>query len=143
MGVNPKPLVFAETSEIILTSDIEINQQLPIEAIVSLELNKTIKLDNELLNITIPCLEQYFGSCTFPICKLITSWYKDLICPVLLHCGKECRCPINNGHYSFENFVVKVPFDKFHGILAQIASVSSIDQIHHANLFLFRSNLFM
>lgn len=138
LDFEPKPLVLSETKELYLTGDISINEDLPLDAEMTIVVNKTLNYDNDPYNITLPCIDGTFGSCTLKVCDSFKTWYNDLFCPFFQNIGRPCSCPIQAGRVTLNHGRVTVPFEQFKGFLAQMASVSFVlfcDQKKTSNFF--------
>ncbi|XP_027200833.1 ganglioside GM2 activator-like isoform X2 [Dermatophagoides pteronyssinus] len=123
LDFQPKPLILSKTKEIFVTGDFSIIEDLPTNVELIIVLNKTLHYqDEDSYNITIPCLDGTFGSCTIKLCDIFDTWLNDIICPFLKKNNRPCSCPIKAGNFSLENSRITVPFERFKGFLAQMAS---------------------
>lgn len=121
---HPLPITLSKTHEIFLSANVSVLQNLPSTVMASLLINKTLTIGGEPLNITIPCLDG-LGSCTLKVCDMWSLWYKDILCPFFTKANRACSCPIGAGVFEADDVKVTVPFDKFNGLIAQLASVST------------------
>lgn len=121
--LRPLPLTLKKTDLIYTTVHANITKQFPNDAIMSVEVNKTISFLGKKYNVRLPCLKD-LGSCRIPMNKIFDTWYGEWLCPMFRLSHKFCYLPILPGEYSLKNFDVPVPFKKFKKIIATIASVS-------------------
>ncbi|UXI15375.1 maspardin-like [Sarcoptes scabiei] len=119
--LRPLPLTLKKTDLIYTTVHANITKQFPNDAIMSVEVNKTISFLGKQYNVRLPCLKD-LGSCRIPMNKIFDTWYGEWLCPMFRLSHKFCYLPILPGEYSLKNFDVPVPFKKFKNIIATIAS---------------------
>ena len=122
ISISPLPIKLSETEKLLVSASVEILEDLPVDALVELELIKLVDVNGKTEEIKIPCINN-MGSCTLKVCDLFTSWYNDVICPFMKNSNVECKCPVHKGVLSGQNMAVTVPFNQFKGIIAWMASV--------------------
>lgn len=103
LDIEPLPLVISATGKIFLTSDVALNADLPADAEVTLEMNKTVTFGSKKFQLTIPCVDG-IGSCTVKVCDVFKLWYNDILCPLIKGGGHGCSCPIKVNYRLWENF---------------------------------------
>ncbi|XP_017494596.1 PREDICTED: ganglioside GM2 activator-like [Rhagoletis zephyria] len=120
LDIEPLPLVISATGKIFLTSDVALNADLPADAEVTLEMNKTVTFGSKKFQLTIPCVDG-IGSCTVKVCDVFKLWYNDILCPLIKGGGHGCSCPIKGGNFLNQRTEVKAPLSKLRNLASAIA----------------------
>jgi hypothetical protein len=120
--ISPLPIKLSETDKISVSAKVEILEELPIDALVDLQVIKLLKLETSTIEIPIPCVDD-LGSCTIKVCDMFTKWYNDIVCPFMQKSNVKCQCPVAKGVFEANDIKVEVPFAKIKGMIAQLASV--------------------
>lgn len=122
IDISPVPIVLSKTNALTLTSNVSIEHELPSDAFLELEINKTINIGGSPVVLTLPCVDG-LGSCAVKVCDLWSLWYNDIICPFFKNVHRQCSCPIKSGQFVSQNVKFEVPFGRFQGRAAEFASV--------------------
>jgi hypothetical protein len=120
--ISPLPIKLSETEKVTVSAKVEILEDLPLDALVNLQLIKVVQIGTTRIDIPIPCVDD-LGSCTFKICDIFTKWYNDVVCPFMQKAKVKCQCPVTKGVFEADDIKVEVPFAKIKGMIAQLASV--------------------
>lgn len=123
--IEPLPIVITRSSAHYFSSNIILKRNLPLDAQISLVVNKTVNFGGLSFPYTIPCTEDGYGSCRHSFCDIFQSKQsRSLVCPLLSKIKKTCSCPIKKGSYTTKRVKVKLPFESFVVLAKNAAAVN-------------------
>lgn len=125
LTIEPLPIVISRSSAHYFSSNIIVKRNLPLDAQISLEVNKTVNFGGISFPYTIPCTEDGFGSCRTSFCDIFQSKQsRSLVCPLLSKIKQTCSCPIKKGNYSSKRVKVNLPLESFGALVNNAAAIN-------------------
>ncbi len=129
LAIEPLPLVITRSSAHYLSSNVILKRNIPLDAELSLVVNKTINFGGMQFPYTVPC-HNGFGSCRYSFCDIFQQKQRrSLVCPLFSKYKQACSCPIKKGNYSVRRVKVKLPLGSYGAVVRNAAAINVRCQI--------------